>query len=257
MVSINNINIVFAENIQKFRKQKELTQKDLAEKLGVTYQAVSKWENATSAPDIFFLPMLADVFECTIDTLFSRNKFNNVKVEKTVKYEAICNAFPWKDDDVLRGVVCHGQKILQVTDNLTDKFTFEIIGDSKKVASECNILVNGSVTGGCNAKKSIDIDGDVTGGINCGAYVNVGGSHTGGINCGAYVSCGGNIDGGINCGAAVSCHNLTARSINCGSTISAGGNIEAETIKVRRGEIVCDTFKCDTLKGNIKVKTRA
>ncbi len=253
---MDNINTVLAGNIQKFRKENKMTQEELAIELGVTYQAVSKWENAKSAPDIAFLPMLADVFNCSIDTLFSRNEHANSKTEKTVKYDAVCTALPWNDDDVLRGVVCHGQRILQVTDGLTDKFTFEIIGDTKKVKSECNISVNGSVNGGCNAKKSIDIKGDSTGGINCGAYVNVGGSHTGGINCGAYVSCGGNIDGGINCGAAVSCHNLTARAINCGSTISAAGNIEADTIKIKSGKIICESFKCDTLKGNVKVKTK-
>lgn len=57
---MDNINLVLAENIQKFRKEKNMTQKELAEKLGVTYQAVSKWENASSAPDISF----ADVGRC-------------------------------------------------------------------------------------------------------------------------------------------------------------------------------------------------
>lgn len=249
---MNNINIVFAENIQKFRKQKELTQKDLAEKLGVTYQAVSKWENATSAPDIFFLPMLADVFECTIDTLFSRENMEY----NTVRLDARCDALPWKDDDVIRGVVCQGQRILQITDGLVDKFTFELVGNTKAVKSECNISVNGSVSGGCNAKKSITIGEGVTGGINCGASVSVGGGITGGINCGAYVSCGGDINGGINCGAMVSCNNLKARSINCGSSISAGGNISAESVKIKRGEVICESFRCDTLKGNIVVKTK-
>ena len=37
----------------------------------VTFQAVSKWELAKSAPDISFLPTMADVFECSIDDLFS------------------------------------------------------------------------------------------------------------------------------------------------------------------------------------------
>lgn len=224
---MDNINLVLAENIQKFRKEKNMTQKELAEKLGVTYQAVSKWENASSAPDISLLPMLADVFGCSIDALFS------LEIE----------------------TVCCGHKILEVTDGLVDRFTFEIVGDAKKVESKANVSIKGSVNGGCNAKRSIEIAGDVIGGINCGSYVNIGGGHTGGINCGAYVSCGGNIEGGINCGAAVSCQNITARGINCGSTISASGNIEADTVKIKRGEVICNSFKCDTLKGNVKVKT--
>ena len=41
-------NIVLAANIQKYRKKCGLTQEELANKLGVTFQAVSKWENAKS-----------------------------------------------------------------------------------------------------------------------------------------------------------------------------------------------------------------
>lgn len=64
-------NTVLAANIQDYRKKCGFTQEKLAEKLGVTFQAVSKWENAKSAPDILFLPMMADLFECSIDDLFS------------------------------------------------------------------------------------------------------------------------------------------------------------------------------------------
>lgn len=68
---MDNINSILGENIRKFRKEVNLTQEELADKIGVTYQAVSKWENAQSAPDVSFLPMLADLFGCSIDDLFS------------------------------------------------------------------------------------------------------------------------------------------------------------------------------------------
>ena len=51
------------------RKHLGLTQDKLAELLGVTAQAVSKWENDQSCPDIAMLPKLAEVFECTTDAL--------------------------------------------------------------------------------------------------------------------------------------------------------------------------------------------
>ncbi len=70
---MDNINITLGENIRRFRKMMNLTQEELADKIGVTYQAVSKWENAQSAPDVSFLPQLADLFGCNIDDLFSRN----------------------------------------------------------------------------------------------------------------------------------------------------------------------------------------
>ncbi|MCX4355697.1 MAG: helix-turn-helix domain-containing protein [Oscillospiraceae bacterium] len=57
------------ENIRAFRKQNGLTQEELAGRLGVTYQAVSKWEHGTTAPDISLLPGLAAVFGTSIDAL--------------------------------------------------------------------------------------------------------------------------------------------------------------------------------------------
>ena len=55
--------------ISEKRKSMGLTQQQLAEKLHVSYQAVSKWENGTSCPDIDLLPHLAAVFRISIDAL--------------------------------------------------------------------------------------------------------------------------------------------------------------------------------------------
>ena len=68
---MDRINEILANNISKYRKVCGLSQVELAEKLGLTYQAISKWETAKSAPDISLLPMIAELFECSIDDLFS------------------------------------------------------------------------------------------------------------------------------------------------------------------------------------------
>ncbi|MDE6108616.1 MAG: helix-turn-helix domain-containing protein [Oscillospiraceae bacterium] len=57
--------------IKSLRQAKGLTQEALAEKLGVTAQAVSKWERGTALPDITLLPQLSVLFGVTIDQLFS------------------------------------------------------------------------------------------------------------------------------------------------------------------------------------------
>ena len=54
------------------RKKLGLTQEQLAEKLGITAQAVSKWENDQSCPDISVLTQLADIFDTTVDSLLGR-----------------------------------------------------------------------------------------------------------------------------------------------------------------------------------------
>lgn len=57
------------QRIVQNRKRKNLTQDQLAEQLGVTPQAVSKWENNQSCPDIATLPKLANIFGITVDEL--------------------------------------------------------------------------------------------------------------------------------------------------------------------------------------------
>jgi len=58
-----------ARNIAIYRKEKGLTQEELAQILGLSFQAVSKWENAQSMPDIALLPELSRTLEVSIDKL--------------------------------------------------------------------------------------------------------------------------------------------------------------------------------------------
>jgi tellurite methyltransferase len=58
-----------ANNISRYRKEKGLTQERLAQKLGVTFQAVSKWETTQTLPDISLLPKLSQVLEISVDKL--------------------------------------------------------------------------------------------------------------------------------------------------------------------------------------------
>lgn len=58
-----------ATNIAEFRKMCGFTQKELAEKIGISSQTVSKWEKGISAPDITLLPKLAGAFDISVDML--------------------------------------------------------------------------------------------------------------------------------------------------------------------------------------------
>lgn len=55
--------------IAELRKNRKLTQQDVADVVGVTFQTVSKWENGSTMPDIMMLPLLADYFQVTVDQL--------------------------------------------------------------------------------------------------------------------------------------------------------------------------------------------
>ena len=63
----------FGQRIQRLRKNLNLKQDDIANKLNVTPQAVSKWENDISAPDIQTLPLLADILRVSLDELLGRD----------------------------------------------------------------------------------------------------------------------------------------------------------------------------------------
>lgn len=73
------MNETIGNRISKFRKEKGLTQEELANQLGVSSQAVSKWENDVSCPDISLLPQLCRVLGVTSDELLT-GKSNEVKL---------------------------------------------------------------------------------------------------------------------------------------------------------------------------------
>ena len=59
------------QNIKKYRKEKGLTQRELADRIGVSVQAVSKWETDTGAPDISQVVPLASALDISTDALFA------------------------------------------------------------------------------------------------------------------------------------------------------------------------------------------
>lgn len=61
--------IAIGSNIKKYRKKRKITQEQFAEVLGVSDQAVSRWENGTTYPDIELLPTIALYFGVTLDEL--------------------------------------------------------------------------------------------------------------------------------------------------------------------------------------------
>ena len=66
------MSIRIGENIAFLRKKKSLTQAELAKQLNVSNQAVSKWEAGKCCPDIELLPVLAHLFDVSIEDLLLR-----------------------------------------------------------------------------------------------------------------------------------------------------------------------------------------
>lgn len=69
----------FGAMIAQLRKDNNMTQAELAEKMGVTDKAVSKWERDLSFPDVSSIPKLAEFFGVSVDTLMQVKSSTNVK----------------------------------------------------------------------------------------------------------------------------------------------------------------------------------
>ena len=63
----------FCNNLQKLRKNKNISQEQLAEELGVSRQAVSKWESGASYPEMDKLVLLCKTFNCNLDDLINKD----------------------------------------------------------------------------------------------------------------------------------------------------------------------------------------
>ncbi len=247
--------IIINEMLRELRAQKGISQEILAEKMGVTIQAVSKWETGISCPDISLLPELADYFGVSVDYLLLGSKNDAV------------TSLP--DDNRLRIIQAMGNKILTKNDINKELTVMLIMPDADKqpdltVEIWGNCSVEGDISGNLICKGNAEcrnIGGDVNcdNGVNCG---NVGGNIScgDGVNCGnvgAYVNCGdgvncGNIGGNVNCGDSINCGNIDG-SANCGDSITCSeisGNVES-----CGGDIHCSVIKGDaSCEGNIIYK---
>lgn len=80
---------VFSENMRKFRLAKKYTQEDVAEKLCVTAQSVSRWECGNTLPDVLLLPDIAKLYGVMVDDLFKKQSvaYENYAQRLSALYE--------------------------------------------------------------------------------------------------------------------------------------------------------------------------
>ncbi len=110
------------ENIKTLRLQKRLSQEALGELLGVSAQAVSKWEQGITSPDISLLPALAECFGVTIDSLFQgvpKRKYPGYGTERMELY-AIYEDENGTDEDFRRAEEAYREVIMTGKANIQD-----------------------------------------------------------------------------------------------------------------------------------------
>ncbi len=193
----------FYSVLKQLRKRKGISQETLAEFLGVSMQAVSKWECALSYPDIELLPILAEYFQVSIDFLLTGAQCSRVyDPDRFVDENTV-------DENTLYIVQYKGSRLL--TESLYDP--------SIRIRIKAEDTMNGPV----EIWGSADIRGDISGDVHAGD----------GVNCG-------NVGGDVQAGDGVICANV-GRNVNAGDGIQCG-NIGGDIISCD-GDIYCHTIK--------------
>ncbi|MBE6569254.1 MAG: helix-turn-helix domain-containing protein [Ruminococcaceae bacterium] len=92
------------QKIKSLRKQKNISQEVFANYLGVSFQAVSKWENGNTMPDVIMIPAIASFFGVSTDELFDFNLFQTEKQVEEICLEAYKCRFsdPAESERILR-----------------------------------------------------------------------------------------------------------------------------------------------------------
>ena len=135
-----------------------MTQEQLAQKLDVTNQAVSKWETDQSCPDTLLLPKIADVFEISLDALFGR-------AEPPRQEPKAAPVLPWEDDKAFHVVLYHGHTLIGSQPEKAD-LTFTYEGPAKDIYCSLNLSC-GDVEGNVNVEGYAEC-GDVGGSVTAG-----------------------------------------------------------------------------------------
>ena len=107
----------FGQRLANLRKSKNMTQGEFADRLGVTAQAVSKWENDLSYPDITLIPTIATIFDVEVNDLFGYKKKpvkENLKFPKFFEDLVLVHSF--------QNVGCYSSKEVAAIDGSGVKF---------------------------------------------------------------------------------------------------------------------------------------
>ncbi len=246
--------IVIDEVLKKLRSQKGLTQEALAEEMGVSVQAVSKWENGLSCPDIAALPGLAEYLGVTVDHLLTGREVSAASAANAV--------LELPDDGVLRVVQAVGNRLLSAGEA---KEKIKLIFPEKRpgelpeklnVEIRCECTVEGDIYGNLNAGCGVQC-GNVAGTVNAGNGISCG-SVGGSANAGDGISCG-SVGGSATAGDGISCGSVggsatagdSVSCVNIGGSASAGDGIRCQTIG---GDVIeCrGNIECNEIKGNVR-----
>lgn len=99
----------FGKRLRDFRKKKNFTQKEIAFRMGVSEQAVSKWENGECLPDVYNLKLLGQLLHISVDTLLDTENDKPEKVIETIKIGGAEFEIIEKPETILAGKIIYAK----------------------------------------------------------------------------------------------------------------------------------------------------
>lgn len=135
------MNIRLGEKIRTLRKARNLSQEVVAQYLGVSFQAVSKWENGDTMPDVTMIPAIASFFEVSTDELFDFNRLDTEqKVHKTCwSIAEYRNEEPERAERELRELLKQYPGNDIILSNLT--YVLQTLGKNDELISLCKTVI--------------------------------------------------------------------------------------------------------------------
>ena len=212
------VNEVICCNIAELRKKRGLSQEELACMLDITFQAVSKWENQLSCPDIALIPKIAEIFQVSIDFLFGQEEKKTMEKHST----------EWPNDNNLYAVIFQGHQILkkeEITDDLSQielKYDGNMQGITIK--SYFSVTVTENITDSTIQSGTHITCADITDSkIESGTHITCADIYDCDSICsGAHITCADIYDCDNICsGAHINAADITCNSINAKTCINA------------------------------------
>lgn len=122
--------------IKQLRFRASMTQEQLAEKLGISPQSVSKWENEISMPDISLLPTIAEIFGVSVDELFGLNENEKLRrIENRLEFEEpLPGDVFWEYEDYLKHSLENTEDKAKIYSLLAHLYHHRMEADAKKVS---------------------------------------------------------------------------------------------------------------------------
>lgn len=216
---------IIGTTIAALRREKDLTQDALAAQFGVSAQAVSKWENGLSCPDVLMLPEIADYFGVSVDALFGRAAAG--EAASAAEPPVVYHELPWSGDETeLHAVLFLGHRLVGhsafsrgARERVNVDFRYD--GPAVNIQSEFSVIcgANTTVEGDINAGDGVQC-GNVLGHVNAGDSVTCG-SVDGNVHAGDSVECK-DVEGGVTAGDGVRCGNIRGRVVAGGDVTCTG-----------------------------------